>query len=238
MTDRDGRATGRSVEVDPWPRLTPRRARRLGWALMAFGLVGLLLVGAAGALVLGSLNAVGAAVTGFEAQRDEIVEMLGPASDALAGAASSASNAGTSLSQTSAAARNAAELTTRLAESFENLASLSSFNIFGARPFESVAGQFASVGVEARQLSTDLTATADAMATNITDSQAVAGQLELLATQLEELEASLANIATPSAGSDLPLTAATIVLLGLLAWFAIFALASIWLGGRLIRAGS
>lgn len=186
--------------------------------------------------MLGSLNAVGAAVTDFEAQRDEIVDMLGPASDALAGAASSASNAGASLTQTTAAARSAAGLTTRLAESFENLASLGSFAILGARPFESVAGQFASVAVEARQLSTDLTTTADAMATNITDSQAVAGQLELLATQLEELEASLATTGPPSASSDLPLTAATIVLLGLLAWFAIFALASIWLGGRLIRA--
>jgi hypothetical protein len=211
------------------------RRRRAGWGLIAFGLVGLVLVGAAGALVLGSLTAVDAAVTGFERQRTEIVAMLGPASDALTGASESASHASASLAETSGAARNAADLTTRLAESFEDMASLGSFTILGARPFAEVAGQFAAVGVEARELSGDLNATADAMTTNIADSQAVAADLLALAEQLDRLKASLGTTGTPG-GTDasLPLGIARLVLLGMLAWLAVPALASIWLGGGLI----
>jgi hypothetical protein len=176
-------------------------------------------------------------VTGFENQRKELVAMLGPASDALSGAAQSASNASASLTETSQAARNAGELTTRLAVSFESLASLGSFTILGARPFAEVADQFAAVGVEARELSGDLNTTADSMSTNIADSQAVAADLLALSVQLDRLEASLDETGTP-AGPDasLPLNIARLVLLGMLAWLAIPALVSIWLGGRLLRS--
>jgi len=226
-----------AVQTD-WLGWNRTRRRRAGWGLMTFGLVGLVLVGAAGALVLGSLTAVDDAVTGFERQRTEIVAMLGPASDALSGAASSASNASGSLTETSRAARNAAELTTRLATSFDSLASLGSFTILGARPFAEVADQFAAVGVEARELSGDLNATADAMTTNITDSQAVAADLLALSEQLDRLEASLAGPGTaPGADPSLPLDIARLVLLGMLAWLAMPALASIWLGGRFIGRG-
>ncbi len=221
-----------------WLGWSRSRQRRAGWGLIAFGLTGLVLAGAAAALVLGSLTAVDAAVTGFETQRKELVAMLGPASDALSGAAESASNASASLAETSGAARNAAELTTRLAVSFESLASLGSFTLLGARPFAEMAGQFAAVAVEARELSGDLNATADSMTTNIADSQAVAADMLALSEQLDRLEASLAETGTPSgADASLPLNIARLVLLGMLAWLAVPALASIWLGGRLIRRG-
>ena len=213
------------------------RRRRLGAALLAFGAVGLALVVAAGALVLGSLSAVNDAATGFERQRLEIVAMLGPASSALSNAATSASNAGTSLSETSAAASQAAQLTTRLAESFEGLASLGSFEIFGARPFGQLSGQFAAVGIEARALSADLATTAQLMTQNIADSQAVAADLRALAAQLDRLEASLGTSSggVTGANASLPVDLARIVLLGLLAWLAVPALASLWVGGRLLR---
>jgi hypothetical protein len=221
-----------------WLGWSRSRQRWAGWGLIAFGLTGLVLAGAAAALVLGSLTAVDAAVTGFENQRKELVAMLGPASDALSGAAESASNASASLSETSGAARNAAELTTRLAVSFESLASLGSFTLLGARPFAEMAGQFAAVAVEARELSGDLNATADSMTTNIADSQAVAADMLALSEQLDRLEASLAETGTPGgADASLPLNIARLVLLGMLAWLAVPALASIWLGGRLIRRG-
>lgn len=226
---------GLALEQADWLGWSRSRRRRVGWGLIAFGLAGLVLAGAAAALVIGSLTAVDAAVSGFERQRTELVAMLGPASDALSGAAESASNASASLAETSGAARNAAELTTRLAVSFESLASLGSFTIFGARPFADVAGQFAAVGVEARELSGDLNTTADSMTTNIADSQAVAADLRALAQQLDRLEASLAATDAPS-GTDasLPLGIARLVLLGMLAWLAVPALASIWVGGHLI----
>jgi hypothetical protein len=211
--------------------------RRVGVGLLAFGFVGLVLVAAAAALVLGSLGAVDAAVTGFERQRTEIVALLGSASDALTGAATSASNASASLTETSTAARDAAELTDSLASSFEGLASLGSFSVLGARPFAQVAGQFADVGTQARALSTDLTAAANAMSTNIVDSAAVAEDMRGLADQLRRIEASLSVSGDATGeGTSLPLDAARLVLVGLLAWLAVPALASLWIGGRLIRA--
>lgn len=227
--------TGARVEQAHWSGWERSRRRRVGLGLVAFGLVGLALVGAAAALVLGTLTAVDAAVTGFDRQRDEIVAMLGPASDALEGAASSASNASVSLTDTAAAARNASQLTTRLAESFESMTALGAVEIFGTRPFAQVADQFAAVGGEARTLSGDLNVVADSMSTNIADSQAVAADLLALSQQLDRLEASVIGTGSSAAADPgLPLALARIVLLGLLLWLAVPALVSIWLGGRLL----
>ena len=193
-----------------------------------------MLIAAAGALVLASLSAVDDAATGFEEQRREILAMLGPASAALEGAASSAANAGTSLAETRDAATQAAELMTRLASSFESLASLGSFDVLGARPFAGISGQFAEVASQSRTLSTDLGDAAAAMEANITDSAAVAADLRVLAAQLEELEASLGGGRegeTPEASAaSLPVDAARFVLVGLLLWLAVPAVAAIWLG--------
>jgi len=214
----------------------PRR-RRLGYGLLAFGLSGLVLLLAAAALVFGSLAAVDDAATGFERQRAELVAMLGPASSAMDSAAMSASNAGGSLTSSAAAADQAAVLTTRLASSFEGLAALSSFEVFGSRPFAGLAGEFTQVGADARALSTDLTSTAAALRTNVADTAAVASDLRTLATQLGELESSLG---APEGGglesATAALNAARIVLVGLLAWLAVPAVLCTWLGWRLTRA--
>ena len=220
-----------------------QRRRRIGLGLIAFGLAGLVLIGAAGALVLASLGAVDDAASGFEEQRTEIVRMLGPASAALENAASSASNAGASLGQTREAATQAAELMNRLATSFESLAALGEFDVFGTRPFASLSGQFTNVATQSRTLSTSLSDAAVAMATNVTDSDAVAADLRVLASQLEELEASLdpghegegGGGTPPVAGASLPVAGAGFVLVGLLLWLAIPAIAAIWLGWRLSR---
>jgi len=212
------------------------RRRRLGYGLLAFGLSGLVLLLAAAALVFGSLAAVDDAATGFESQRAELLAMLGPASSAMDRAATSASNAGASLTTSATAADQAAVLTTRLASSFEGLASLSSFEIFGSRPFAGLAGEFNQVGADARALSTDLTSTAAALRTNVADTAAVAADLRTLATQLDELESSLAASDGGSLGSaTAALNAARIVLVGLLAWLAVPAVLCTWLGWRLSR---
>lgn len=209
--------------------------------LIAFGVTGLVLIAAAGALVLASLGAVDDAATDFEEQRAEILSMLGPASAALESAASTASNGGTSLAETRDAAAQASELMTRLASSFESLASLGSFDILGARPFAAISGQFSAVADQSRTLSTDLAEAAAAMDTNISDSQAVAADLRVLATQLDELQASLGvedhEGPTPTASpTSLPVDAARFVLVGLLLWLAVPAIASIWVGWRWTRA--
>jgi hypothetical protein len=212
--------------------------RRLGMGLIAFGAAGLVLIGSAGALLLASLSAVGDAATGFERQRTQLVEMLGPASAALDRAASSASNAGASLAETRESAAQAATLMTRLSDSFDSLAALGSFDILGARPFAAISGQFSQVAADSRTLSADLARTAASMDTNITDSAAVAADLRALADQLDELDTSLGASpgSTPATASPgLPIDLAKAVLVGLLLWLAVPAIASIWIGWRWYR---
>jgi len=223
--------------------VTPRarRRRRLGVGLAAFGTIGLALLAGAAVLVLGALRVLDDAASGFERQRTEVVALLEPAATALERAATSASNAGASLSATRDAAARAAGLTARLAESFESLAGLSSFEILGARPFGGIAGQFSAVGAEARLVSSDLATAAAAMGTNVTDSQAVATDLHALAARIETLRAGLsvpAGSDPSSAGGSIEVGAARLVLLGLLAWLAVPALVSLWFGARLLRARS
>jgi hypothetical protein len=223
--------------------MTPRarRRRRLGIGLLAFGATGLILIVAAGAIVLSALALLDDAATGFERQRAEVVALLGPAATALDHAATSASNAGASLGATRDAAAQAAQLTARLADSYEGLAALGSFDILGTRPFATMAGQFAAVAVEARAASTDLGITAASMSTNVTDSAAVAADLHALAARVSELRAGLApstSVEPTNAAASLGVGAARLVLLGLLAWLAVPALFSLWFGSRLVRGGA
>jgi hypothetical protein len=211
-----------------------RRRRRLGIGLVAFGAVGLVLSAAAALLVLATLGAVGSAASGFEQQRTELVSMIEPAATALGQAADSASHAGTSLTQASDASRRAADLTSRMATSFEGLAGLGSMEVLGTRPFAGFSSQFADMAAQSRTLSGDLTSTANALTTNVTDSESVASDLRDLADRLRELEASLGPGGTVSS-AGVPILAAQIVLLGLLAWVACLAVGCVWLGRRLVR---
>lgn len=218
--------------------IRPRDRRRLGIGLIAFGVTGVVLVVAALALVLGSLAAVDDAASGFERQRTEVVAMLGPAADALGDAATSATNAAGSMTQAASAADRAAQLTGRLATSFEGLSALGSFEIFGTRPFAGLDQGFAGVAADSRALSGDLTATATSLRSNIADAVAVAADLRSLSEQLDRLETSLGGSTTGAASdasASLPIAAARFVLLGLLAWIAVPALACLWLGWRLAR---
>jgi hypothetical protein len=214
-----------------------RRRRRLGTALLAFGISGVVLLLGGAVLLVGSLSVVDDAVTGFEQQRTEIVAVLGPAASALEDAATSAANAGTSLTETAEAAGRAASLSGSLADSFQGLAGLGSFEILGARPFGSLSGQFTAVGDQARTLATDLAEASVALQGNQADTVSVAADLRSLAAQLRSLDVSLsptpgASTASPAAG----LLLLRVVLLGLLLWLAVPAILSLWLGWRIRRS--
>ena len=202
---------------------------------MAFGATGLVLVIALAVLLLGWFAAIGDAASGFERQRSELVSMLGPAATAMSDAADSAAHAGSSLTAASGASRRGADLTNRLASSFESMAGLGSFDIFGTRPFAGVSSQFSDVAAQSRALSADLTSTADALATNVADSQAVAGDLRSLADRLGRLKDELQTGGGVTTSSGPPILAAELLVLALLAWLAVPAVASLWLGWRLRR---
>jgi len=212
-----------------------RRRRRLGFGLVAFGASGLALAVIAAVLVLATLGAVGDAASGFERQRTELLSMVKPAASALTDAADSASHAGASLTEASDASRRAADLTSRMATSFESMAGLGSVEIFGSRPFAGFSSQFTDVAAQSRSLSSDLSSTADALTTNVTDSESVANDLRSLADRLRQLETTLQPSSGGGTSAGLPILAAQIVLLGILAWFAVLAVGCIWVGLRVAR---
>ena len=214
-----------------------RARRRLGAGLVAFGLIGVILLAAAAALVLGSLSALDDAASGLERQQTELVAMLKPASAALATSAASAANAGASLTTTSAAADRAGLLAANLADSFDGLAALGSVDLFGTRPFAALSQDFAAVGADARALATDLRTAAESMRTNAADAATVAGNLRSLASQLETLVSSLdsGSVVGMTSNASAQLGLARLVLIGLLAWLAVPALASTVVGWRMIK---
>jgi hypothetical protein len=210
--------------VTDWPR------RRLGTALIAFGAVGIVLLLAVAILVGLSLDGLGRAATDLAAPRDEAIAMLEPAA-----AGSSMAIASSRWAARSVAARRAADLMNRLAGAFDGLATLGSFDLFGARPFEAVTGQFGSIATEARALAADLGTTSVALDANVADSTAVATDLRALADQLDRLRDSVQDDGAPATD---PTTAGTllrvalIVILALLAWLAVPAIAAIEIGRR------
>lgn len=214
-----------------WPR------RRLGTALIGFGAVGLALLLTLGVLVSLSLDGLGRAATDIARQRDEAIAMLEPAALAMDEAATSAANAGSSLTTAAVSARRGADLMNRLAESFDGLALLGSFEVFGARPFGGLTGQFTGVAADARALSADLTTTAGALDANVADSATVATDLRALADQLDRLRESVSGSEAAPGAAD-PDSAGTLlrvalaVILALLAWLAVPAIVAIELGRR------
>jgi hypothetical protein len=214
------------------------RRRRLSEGLVAFGAVGLILLTGAAALLLSSLQAVADAATGLEAQRVQAIQMLDPTAASLRRAATSARNASSSLADSAQAARSAAALTDQLATAFDGLASLRDLVVLGVHPFAGMGGSFGDAASQSRSLSAQLITTADSMDQDVVDSGAVADDLDRLADQLSELRAGLGpardGAATPPSGVSpgVAVNAARIILLGLLAWLAVPAVASLVLGIR------
>lgn len=198
---------------------------RLGSVLIAFGVAGLaILVATVIALVL-AVGPLAAAAADLDQARGNVAALVGPSADALEATAASADHAGQSLGQSETTARDAAAVTSQLADAMNGLAAFS--------------GAFADTAARARSLSDDLTRTADAIHQNQLDSTTAATQLRALSTQLRDLQSRLAadQIATPGALDRLALPVA--VGLGglLLVWLAGLAFGAIWLGRRW-RAGT
>lgn len=211
-----------------------RTRRRLASGLVGFGISGLALIVAGGALVLGTIGSIGDAAVSLQGQRTSLVALLGPAADAMEHAARSATNAGTSLSSSAAAARDAADVTAQLAAAMTRMASAARISILGSQPFGSVADEFDRVAEQSTKVSGDLRDTAATLETNVIDAGTSGQDLARLATELRDLDRSLAESPATEVGPIRTVLDVTrIVLLGLLAWLAAPAVAALWLGWRL-----
>lgn len=208
--------------------MTIRRSRQLGRGLIAFGGIGLALLAAAAVLLVATLGSLAETSGALGRAQASLVGMVEPAAASLRSSAAAARNAGSSLGASVSAARDAASLTTDLADSLDRLAALSSISFLGTQPFAQSGASFAATAGRARTLSASLGSTADSLTTNATDALTVATSLDELAGQLGDLEAELRSAPPP------PSTAALVALDGiallLLAWLAVPAVAAIVIG--------
>jgi hypothetical protein len=199
-------------------------ARRTGTALVAFGVVGVVLLAACLVAVLVSLVPIVNGARELEQQRAAAVALIAPAADALEATAASAEHAGTSLALSASAARNAASVTSQLADAVAGLAAFSS--------------AFSETADRSRALSDDLGRTADALGQNQIDSATAASQLRVLADRVRQLAERLgsADAPPPNALAEVALPLAVTLVALVLAWLGAIALASVWLGRRLRAA--
>jgi hypothetical protein len=227
-----GGQSGYEAGIGRRPVLAPAGlplGRGTGWALIAFGGIGLAILALTAVVAASSLAPLAESAAALESQRAQALALLGPAADSLESAATSADHAGGSLVASESSARDAATVTGQLADALGSLAGFSS-------SFDEVARQ-------SRSLSESLTRTADSLHQNQIDSASVGLSLHMLARQLTDLRISLGGADTGSAAPSTQSTpngasAGLLIALatGLLLWLAAMAIGSMWLGRRILLA--
>jgi hypothetical protein len=204
--------------------------RRLTTALLAYGIVGLILA-VAGLIALAWVGGRVAGVTDrVQTQVGDVIDVLDRTSQALRDAASSATSFSATLERTPPAVRQTAQA---IADLRGNLRAIEDqfgrIDILGSRPLGNVAGQFG-------QMATDLDGLDTRLGTIAADLEGNRDALHTNSTSLTALADRLAGVAADARGSvddngvgDLPVI---IVVLGMLlvGWTAVPSVGALWFG--------
>jgi hypothetical protein len=196
--------------------------RRAGIALTAYGAAGLVLLTVAMAFVIGVFDD-GRGPLGLEAQRTGLLELLDASNLALVDAEATARDADHGLSSTSAAARDGSRFVGDLGTTLRNLATSLRLSILGSQPFAGPADDFDRVAAQAAGVAADLDAAAASIALSSHDMGSLASDLAATRSRIDRVRTNLAGIDV----QRWRWLAAAVV-----AWLAIPALLSLWLGLR------
>lgn len=196
------------------------RGRPMAWALIVYGVLGLLLV-------------IGGAVIGLDAavRIERLTVTAGGTLDAAArstrAAAESFTSIDSSLSEAGASADAAAVLAREAGATLDSLALAMQLSVFGAQPLISLADEFANSADQAVGLAEQLDTVGGSLGDTRTDVAVIGVELETLSRELEALQGS----GETGAGSP-PLR----LMIGLLlAWLAVPAIGAIMFGLALLR---
>jgi len=194
--------------------------RLLAWLLIAYAVLGILLVIAAlviGAPLVARVDRLTAAATG--------------SMDAAAGAASSAASSfdgfDASLADAQRSTQQAATLSRSSATTLDALADAMSINVLGSQPFLPLAANFRTTAGQLRDLGDGMGGIGQALADNRADMADVGVQLHELASELDALRG---HVAAERGGAAPPLSW---LFYGFLAWQLLPILAA-GIGGRLL----
>jgi hypothetical protein len=192
----------------------------MAWALIVYGVLGLMLV-------------VGGAVVGLDAagRVERLTVTAGNTLDAAArstrAAAESFTSIDSSLSEAGASADAAAVLAREAGATLDSLALAMQLSVFGAQPLISLADEFASSADQAVDLADQLDSVGGSLGDTRTDVAVIGVELDTLSRELEALEGSGAGD-----GGSPPLR---LVIGLLLAWLAMPAVGAIVFGLALLR---
>jgi hypothetical protein len=205
-------------------KLTARQRRILGRVLVAYGVLGLLVI--AGAVAIG-----GPAIGRVEGMISSAVSTMSSASRVAATAADAFDGFGRSMEQARSSASDAASLSREAAATSADLADAMSISIFGARPLIGLADDFSATSQQLQGLAVDLDAIGLALTASDDDLARVERRLRSLAADLSELRDRI------GAQADQPAIAIGLLFYGFLLWQAIPVVASLAAGVMLVRLG-
>jgi hypothetical protein len=193
----------------------------MAWGLIAYGLLGLLLV-------------IGGAVIGLDVAGR--IERLASSADVALSAAARSTRAAAdsfasidgSLSQAQASADGAAILAREAGATLDSLAVGMQLSVLGAQPLLPLADEFSASADQAEQLGGRLDAVGGSLGETRTDVAIIGLELDALSSELDSLRG-----AGDASGSSPPLRLFVALLL---AWIAIPAVAALLVGLALLRS--
>jgi hypothetical protein len=204
------------------PPPDPVDRRRAGVALTIYGAVGLALLALAMAFVLGAFDG-GNGPLGLDAQRRGLSDLLDASSVAVRDAEAAARDADAAMSSTASAAGDGSRFVGDLGVTLHTLAVSLRLSILGSQPFAGPADDFERVSAQAAGVAADLDAAAASIRLGSQDMASLANDLAGMRANIEQVKSNLGAIDV----GRWRWVAAAIV-----AWLAIPAVLSLWLGLR------
>ena len=208
-----------------------RQRRRLAAGLIAYGVVGILVLAVSIPVLVEPLAAIGRIVS----QQGEAVRWLDLTGQGLEDAGRGSANAGASLESAAGAARNAASLAQELSVSMASLRDASSLTILGSQPLGGLTGDFDRVAGRASDLASSMVSLAGMLDRDTTDFSAIAADVTSLRGQADQLRMTVASELGGMGTAGALLVPATLLLL---LWLATPAVASLIAGIWLLRTAA
>ena len=205
-------------------RLPRRTVRLLGWMLVSYGLLGLVLVGTA-------LVAVGPLLARASIAADSAGDSLAAAATALDHTATAFDGFGHSLDDAKTSSAHASRLLKDASTTSAQLADAMSVSILGAQPLLPIAQSFRRNTDELRGVSEDVSTMSEAIGRNARDVAAVRDDLRILRDRVTQL----AKDAAASKDGPRVEPALGILVYGLAIWLGLLATASFVAGVVLLR---
>jgi hypothetical protein len=203
--------------------ISGRAARIGGWALIAYGLAGILLLLIAFAVASGPLGTAQRLLVSLDGT-------LHAAADTARRTSTALDSVDSGLGEAQRGTADASTLVADAAATSGRLASAMGLTIFGAQPLIGLSDDFEAIQTQLTGLSANLDAVSGAMATSSDDLDDVRIDVARLATEIERVR--------DTTGTDAGGTGSIGLAVGvLLAWLALPAIAALIGGAALLRIG-